>query len=1122
MPSKVSALSLATFVALALSLSLTVPGFAQVVGATLSGTVTDASGAVIPNAQLSIKNTATGVTRTTAAGTSGFYTVPNLSPGSYEVTVTAPGFARQVRSGITLTVGAEQSLNMTLQVGQVSQEVQVTGEAPLVELASSTLGATLNSNTAVELPLNGRDWTLLAALQPGVASLNSIQIAAGGPTILRLGHTGYGTQVAVAGTRPELNNYRIDGISAVDALGGSPSSAAGVSLGVDAIGEFSVLTSNYSSQYGRTAGGVVNAITKSGTNAFHGDAYWFLRDEGFDAKTFPDTVIAPFHRNQFGGSLGGPIQKNKTFFFVDYEGHRENRGVTAPNFVPSDDARNGLLLFPGGPSTFPSGCVATGVTNQCKVTVDPKIKPFLGFWPEPNSGVNGNIGTFTFVQNTQIVENYLTAKIDRTISEKDSLRGTFTYDRGSSVQPVPLNLYVFGNSSVRYFVSLEETHVFSPTLVNSVRVGFNRNDPRGGGALGAVNNPLVQDHSLAAFPGLYAPTGGAPGLTGFGGYNGLTNLHHLLNSYQAYDDAFWTKGVHSFKFGFAFERMQNNTHLFLGPNGGYSFGSLAGFLQNQPTRFSGLSPLQRADLGLRQSLFGGYIQDDWRVRKNLTVNLGLRYEMVTVLKESNNRLSNLRNYTDASPQLGSPYYSNPTLKDFAPRVGFAWDPFGSGKTSVRAAFGIFDVLPLSYNFFWGADRAEPFTETISVTNPPQGSFPSGAGGFVPINASASPGSLGTNFIQFKPPRSYMQIWNLSIQRQLTASTSVTIGYVGSHGVHNMDRAEEFNEVRPTTTQYGLLWPCGPDGKGHACAALFLPTGTQANPVSSPVPNPNFGQIVATYWGGDSEYDALTAQVTKRMSHGFQVGGSYSWSKSIDTGSSSTTSDNFVNSVVNLHPYCNKCRRAVSDFDHPQTLAINYVWDVPTPKRGGAVVSRLAGGWELGGIITATSGSPITPLIAGDPLGMKGSAPVDFPSFSGAAGCSSLTNPGNPNYLKLNCFTVPMDPGLGGALCAPFSTVPGSCSNLQGNVGRNTIFGPGIETWDVSVFKNNPFGKISENFNAQFRVEMFNVANRRNLGLPGGGVPSLFDQSGVSNSSTSVITSASTPGRQIQFALKLIW
>jgi len=657
-----------------------------------------------------------------------------------------------------------------------------------------------------------------------------------------------------------------------------------------------------------------------------------------------------------------------------------------------------------------------------------------------------------------------------------------------------------------------------------MRLGFDRINPQAGASI-SITNPLAGNTSLGAFPGLWCPTGSMPGATGYICNDGQTRVHPVFNSFQFYDDAFWTKGVHSLKFGFATERMQTNTSIILTPNGAYTFGSPAAWLQNKPTNFSGAAPTGRSEVGLRQTLFGGYIQDDWRFRKNLTLNLGLRYEMVTVPTEANNKLSNLPTYTSATPNLGSPFFHNNSTKNFAPRVGVAWDPFGNGKTSVRAAFGIFDILPLNLYFAWGDARTAPFTQTLSYSNKavldayPGGPYPLGG------PALAQFKSAQYNYVQSDPKASYMEIWNLNIERQLTPSSSINVGYVGSHGIHLVDREEAFNQVMGTQTPSGLLWPCGPNGTvGVSCATGFLPTGTQAVPAPSPVPNSAAGQVVGSYWGGESSYNALTAQVTKRMSHGFQVQGSYTFAKSMDTGSSSPISDNFVNSVVNLLWYCLPCRRALSDFDITHSLVVNYIWDIPSPKIAGAFGSHVLGGWELGGIVSVRSGSPFTPQISGDPLGEQGSAPQDFPSYS-ATKCSSLINPrSTTNYLNLSCFALPSSATLTAqGLCAPFSSAPAgsnTCSNLLGNVGRNSVFGPGQITWDFSVFKNNYIRKVSETFNAQFRAEMFNVLNHVNLGQPSN--YTYFDNTGAVIAGGGAITATATTSRQIQLALKLIW
>src|SRR6516165_10566473 len=356
LPSRIAA-SFIVAATLAFNPLFLVPAYAQVAGATLSGTVRDQSGGVVPQAQVSINNVATGVTRDLATDAAGFYSAPNLLPGTYDVSAMAPGFTTEVHTGVTLTVGAQQVLNLTLRVGKTTEKVQVAGEAPAVQLATSSLSGTVNSTTVRELPLNGRSWTDLANLQPGVAALQT-QVPLTDPGRAR---RGYGDQISVAGARPQQNNYRLDGISINDFSNGGPGSILGGNLGVDAIEEFSVLTSNYSSEYGKTAGGVVNAVTRSGTNQFHGTAYEFLRNNALDARNFFDSTIPPFRRNQFGAGAGGPIRKDRAFFFGDYEGVRQSKGITQFDTVPSAAARAGNL--------------STGT-----ITVDPSVQKYLGMY----------------------------------------------------------------------------------------------------------------------------------------------------------------------------------------------------------------------------------------------------------------------------------------------------------------------------------------------------------------------------------------------------------------------------------------------------------------------------------------------------------------------------------------------------------------------------------------------------------------------------------------------------------------------------------------------------------------------------------------------------------------------
>jgi hypothetical protein len=1094
--------SLPLLALLVLSSFLACPAYGQVAGATLSGTVTDSSGAIIPQAQVSIKNRSTGISTVVIANSDGFYTAPNLIAGSYEMSASAPNFATEVQSGITLTVGAQQVLNFTLQVGKVTDKVLVTGEVPSVELASSTIGAVVDPRTMVELPLNGRDWTLLAALAPGVnINLEQRPNSSSGTR----GNRGFGQQLSISGTRPELNNYRLDGISIVDYAGGSPGSVAGVALGVDAIAEFSVLTSNYDAEYGRTSGGVINAISKSGSNGFHGDAYWFLRDEDFDARNYFEKTIAPFHRNQFGASAGGPIQKDKTFFFADYEGLRQSLGVTNVDKVPSQDARNGIIHNADGTTCtigIPSpGCSLTNSAGT--IGVDPKVMPFLNFWPLPNAGVTppGNTGIFNIATNNNTPDDYLIVRIDRKMSQRDSISGSWFRDAGLSDAPDPLNTTLIASTSGQQMIRLEETHIFSSSLVNSMRGGFSRVHDIGNEGLTAIN-PLSADLSLGFFPGLAAGNISVPGLTSFGGGISPAGINYAWNSFQFYDDAFVTKGLHSIKFGFAFERMQTNMNSPGRVNGTYSFGSLTSFLTNQPLTFGGSVQSAVAHLGVRQSLFGGYVQDDWRLRPNLTLNLGLRYEMVSVPTEVHNELANLPTFTTPYPgNLGSPYFNNPTKRNFEPRVGFSWDPFRTGKTAIRGAFGMLDALPLNYEFFVSEAQSAPFAETLALTGLSPGSFPNEG-----HDGTISPANLQSTSIQFNPPRNYVMIWNLNVQRQLSPSTTLMVGFVGNRGVHMENRSDDVNLVLPTLSPEGFLWPSPPG------------SGTKLNST--------VGDIRGIYWTGDSQYDALQVQLTKKMSHGFQIGGSYTWGKNIDTGSASTIGDPFLNSITSPTWFCEKCRRGPSDYNIGQTLVINYIWDIPTPNRWGAVGEHLLGGWQLGGIITAESGVPLTPRIAGDPLGTNSFDPIDYPDRLTGPGCQSPVNPGNvQNYIKLNCFALPMSTPDIAAECTPFGApaapVTGTCANLLGNAGRNSIVGPGLATWDFSLFKNNYIKRISETFNAQLRAEFFNILNRPNFATPVDN-QTLFDQHGNPVAGAGAIDRTSTTSRQIQFALKLIW
>jgi hypothetical protein len=1066
---------------------------AQVAGGSILGTVTDPSGAVLPNAEITIKDVATGIVRSVTSNSAGFYLAPNLPAGQYDLRITAPGFSAGTATGITLTVGAEQSINVVLKVGASNSSIEVTDIASGVDTANSTISGAVDGTTVRELPLNGRDWSQLATLQPGVNQVrNQSGIGAVGSADVVRGARGFGNQLSVSGTRPTQNNYRLDGISFNDYTNGAPGGVLGSLSGVDAIQEFSVLTTNYSAEYGRTSGGVINAITRSGTNLFHGNVYEFLRNSALDARNFFDgPKVPPFRRNQFGGSVGGPIVRDKTFFFFNYEGLRQSLSSTQISTVPSANARQGIL--------------STG-----NVTVDPAVVPFLQFWPlpSPNLPLNpgGDTGQYRVVNKQPGTANFYTTRIDHNFSSRDTLSGSFFYDKTQLSNPDPLNVENFFNSNSRSFVSLEENHIFSPTFVNSVRFGFSRN--RANVLTTPSNNPLGTDTSLGSVPGQAAPFLIVPGISVFsGGVDGFPNFTFGWNSFQGYDDAFLTRGKHSIKFGFAVERMQSNNLFHFFDNGRFFFPSLPAFLTNQPLVFAASIPSANSPRGIRETLLGGYIQDDWRLRPNFTLNIGLRYEMTTIPTEVNGKQASLKTMTDSTITVGAPYFNNnPTSRNFEPRLGFAWDPFHSGKTSLRGGFGMFDVLPLPYEFLIISSASAPVGQNLNFGGLQPGDFPTKAynKAIAVCSTSVSLVCYRTAFIDPHPKRSYVMQWNLNIQREIAPQTSLTVAYVGSRGVHLPYRTDDADIVLPTLTSAGYLWP--------------KTLGIQVNPT--------VGRIDRLAFDADSYYNALQIGVEKKMSHGLQLQGSFTWGKSLDTGSSTIAGDQFSNSPSSVPVYfAPSVRKGQSDFNLARNLVISGTWEVPGLKSKTGFIGWASNGWQIGSVLQASSGAPFTVLIGGDPLGMNSTDPWAYPSRVAGPGCGSAVNPGNPNnYIRLQCFGLPQATPAIAANCVSFTSIPqpnNTCSNLLGNTGRNAFTGPGLVNVDFSIFKNTKITKISETANLQFRTEIFNIFNHANFAPPLDN-NTLFNQDGSPVGNAGVIDATLTSSRQIQFGLKLIF
>jgi hypothetical protein len=1202
--------SFAILVILFFSLMAGVVAHAQVTGATLSGTVTDPTGGVLANATVSAVNTATAINREVMTDSAGLYAIPNLVPGLYDIKVSATGFSTSVQSGLNLAVGQQLQLNFSLKVGQTTTNVEVTGAAPQIDLTSSALTGQVESETVRELPLNGRDWTSLAQLQPGVKPIETQMAFA---TSAR-GNRGFGGEMTVSGQRSTFNNYRIDGVTVNDYAMAAPGNVIGLVLGVDAVQEFEVLTSGFPAEYGRATGGVVNAISRSGTNQFHGGLYEFLRNSALDARPYftrvTDGPNPPFKRNVFGASAGGPIFKDRLFIFGDYEGLRQSKGLTSNSKVFSNDARQGILSnCAGGSGAYPNcslsaACPAgsSQLSPNASVCVNNYSAALLALWPTSTlvQSTNPDLASFIFSGVQAAPENFGTARVDYVIGNKDRVFGTFLRDNANYSQPDAFNDVLAVSSTIRTTIALEETHTFSSNFSNAARVGFNRDNVVNTSTPTAINSAAAIG-PLAGIVGQSAPRLSVGEVTDFfGGVNSGSFYLHYWNSYQYGDDAFWVHGAHTIKFGANIERMDYNEHTFQNPGGRYIFNNpatfttlpeIGQFLTGLPSHYeAGLLSIVDEPRQFRQTAFGFYVQDDWKFRSNLTFNIGLRYEPTTLLKDGRGFITNLPTITATSPTCGTqfsapipaqsgsacggvgPYYRNATLSNFEPRVGFAWDPLKDGKSSVRGSFGLYDVDPFAGYFLLQQNQAAPFLIFKSITG--NANFPLESGFASPFQAgeggvqlaSATSSQLAMSTVEASPHRTYVQEWTLSAQRQLTPSMSLTVGYVGSHSLHLLTRGDDGNmsgapgSANPTvTTPYGYLFPCGPAGAGSSCTpgttqTPYTPSGCPGvGPTLNAQVNPCVGTVRYIFWNGSANYNGLNVNLDKVFSHGFQFQVAYTWSKSLDDTSQTIAGDTFGNGINSPVWWLPQAYYGPSDFNVTDTLTINGLYTIPTPKSWNGAMKEALADWELGGIFAFNSGTPTTVTSNGDPLGLNNAGADPFGPLVRLPGCNAVNyTVGSPNVGFLNqlCFTEPYLPtsavsslpyGCGGFPKAgtldPVTHLPTYiplapagqtyCSNLMPlNIGRNTITGPTFSNLDFSIHKVFPIRRISEAFNIQFRAEIFNIFNHAQFVPPqpnsGDGNASLIDTNGKYQGVGNIITPANgqQPGREVQFALKV--
>ncbi len=1012
----------------------------QLVSGAISGTVKDATGAVTPGAKITVRNVETGITRTVQSDASGRYLVTNLAPGHYEIQAELTGFQTEVRRGVSLTLGREAVVDLTLRIGQVQEQVVVTAEAPLVDTSSAALTGLVDQQQVTDLPLNGRSLTQLTTLQTGVLSYTS-----------RSTSTGTGQNITINGARPRQINFLLNGTHIMNVFGKSPGGISGNQLGVEGVREFTVMANSYSAEFGRSAGGVINAVSKSGTNTFHGTLFEYLRNDKLDAREFFEPRVPPFKRNQFGGNLGGPIRRDKTFFFVNAEFLRERLGRTIiPNF-PTAAARQGIL--PGRPV----------------FTVVPAVKPYLDLMPIP-TGQDLRDGTaldtVSFSEPTN--QYYGNVRIDHQFSDSDSLFGSYVIDDSDQTTFGTIPLFFEQNPYRSQYVALEETHIFSPTLLNTAHLGFNRS----------------KTNLLPSCDDSIAPLEFAPGkkcfrlsVTGVSVPSvSLGPRIWFFNSFQYGDTVSWTPGNHALKFGGYFERLRLNGMQESSGTGLYDFTSLENFLRATPRFYRAPKPGLNLWRGMRQNLFAFFANDSIRLRPNLTVNLGVRYEFINSPVEVDGLLSNLPCLL-CPARVGEPLFDNPSLKSFSPRVGVAWSPGESQNTSLRAGFGIFYDQLLHHLWADIPFHSAPLWEEIQISTAGL-PFPNA---FDLFRANPNDPRFQTSFvfgIDADPPQPYMMQYNFSGQRQLPGQIVVQAAYVGSVGRHIQRNVD--NQAFPTIL---------PDGR------IFFPADSVRR-------NPNFAEYRIRVFDTNTSYNSLQLALRRRFAQGvgFQV--SYTWSKTLDMMSEAQgTGDAPNDTTFATLPDFPKLDKGRAAFDAAHNFTANFTVDLPFGRGLSGASAKLLGGWRTQGIWSLQTGLPIAVLIGFDNARFRSNRNQGRPNL-------------NPGFDKENVILG--TPNETGDISRPFLD-PKAFSlpeaGFLGNLGRNIFSGPGLATVDFSLIKNTG---ITERVNLEFRSEFFNLFNRANFSHPS---QTAFSARGPVGS-FATIGDTRTTGRQIQFALKL--
>ena len=1049
----------------------------QVGTGAIAGTVRDTTGGVMAGVTVSATNLDTGAIRDATTDTAGAYQILSVPAGEYDVAAAAPGFQTSIRNRMAVTVGGSLALSFELRLGDVQQEVTVSSQPPQLNLTDASLSGLVGEREVRELPLNGRDWLQLTTLEAGVKGGIGQQSAATFSNSRAA--RGNGLALSISGNRPTGNVFLVEGLVVNDFANASPGSGLNVNLGVEAVREFRVLTNEYTAEYGRSTGGVVTAIFKSGTNEFHGNAFEFVRNSALDARNYFDVDKPAFQRYQFGGSAGGPIAKNRTFVFADYEELREHKGISHTSDTLSPDARNGIACVRSGSDPCASKMV---------IGVAPRVQPYLAFFPVANGAITGDTAKFNFAGQRNGLERYAVGKIDHIFSGRTSLWASYQIDDTDESQPDPYDQKRTGSPSRHQNGVLTLQHIFTPAFLNTTLVGVSHSHVTDALDVAAID-PIANDISLGFQPGVPAGIITVAGLTGTQGGMGSSGSDILdYTSIQAGDDASWIRGRHTLKFGGRVERIRYHKNSLVGaPIGEYDFDTVPLFFQGVPGQFRTDVPGTDDIRDLRTAYAGAYVQDGIAIRSNLHVNVGLRYEYVSPITESSGKVAVLTDLANGTPKTGGAYF-NTTAANLAPRVSAVWDPRGDGKTPIRTGFGIYDVLPFPY-LMENRTNSFPFFEEGTVNSPPAAAFPTGGLSLI------TPSSLRASFVDQNPPRAYVMEWNLTIQRELAGNAALTAGYVGSNGRHLPRSIEDADQVPPSLVTRSadglLLFPTNPAIRNGGPIARI---------------NPNFSRIATTVWDDFSNYHALVVDLNRRFTRGLFLKAAYTWSKSLDGGSNTFSDNESTNTSGAAYASFPELQRGVSDFDIAHRLVVGYSWSIPTPGSLAGGAKALLAGWEFGGILTAQTGPPFTVTIQTDQARtgdsrVRSTSGGQRPNYNPGPGCSvNAINPDNPfDYVRTQCFSFP---ALG----------------QLGNLGRNTLRGPGLHEFDASLNKNWPLAR--DRTRLQFRIEAFNLFNTANLQAP---KVKIFDGNGNIIPNASQLTAPTqTSERQVQLALKLGW